>query len=182
MNNSPTTKFVVPSIVASHFHLRAGDIVADLGAGAGFFISTLAQSVGQTGKVIACEIQKNLVEKIGSQARQQGLSNVEVRWCDIEQEKGIPLNDKTLDAVGLFNTLSQINDKVAVVKEIQRVLRWGGVVQVIDWSDAFGEVELKADSWLNKQAVCDLFENEGFLLEREYPAGSHHYGLTFCLV
>ena len=59
----PTTRFVIPSVVSSHFHIRDGDIVADFGAGVGNFIPELSKRAGPDGRVYACEIQKNLIEK-----------------------------------------------------------------------------------------------------------------------
>ena len=58
-------RFVDPNTVVSHFHIREGDVIADFGAGSGFYIEILARKVGTSGKVYACEIQKELVEKIG---------------------------------------------------------------------------------------------------------------------
>ena len=61
----PGRRFVDPNVVVSHFHIRKGDVVADFGAGSGFFVEALAQHVGSEGKIFACEIQRELVEKIG---------------------------------------------------------------------------------------------------------------------
>ena len=60
----PTIRFVIPSVVSSHFHIRDGDIVADFGAGVGNFIPELSKRAGPDGRVYACEIQKNLIFQI----------------------------------------------------------------------------------------------------------------------
>jgi len=82
-------RFVIPEVVATHFHLREGDQVADLGAGSGFFLKVLSETVGLSGKVYACDIQKGLVEKNGELARVQGLMNVIPLWCDLEEIGGV---------------------------------------------------------------------------------------------
>jgi tRNA A58 N-methylase Trm61 len=87
-----------PAVVATHFHLKVGDKVADFGAGAGFFIKPLSEAVGAEGRVYACDIQKSLVEKIGDYARLAGLSNVHPLWCDLEEVNGIKLPNMALDA------------------------------------------------------------------------------------
>ncbi len=179
MYSTEFAQFIVPEVVASHFHLRDGDIIADFGAGAGYFTPVLAMAAGPSGRVVACEIQKNLVEKIGCTARQCGHSNVEVLWCDIEEEGGIPLNDHLLDAGGLINTFFQLEDKATAVKEIHRVIRSGGVVHVIEWNDSYGGIGPSPEQVVDKASLCNWFEGDCFVLEREYPAGEHHYGLTF---
>jgi hypothetical protein len=50
---------------------------------------------------------------------------------------------------------------------------------VVDWEDSFGGMGPHPDCVICKQAAIDLFEAAGFILEREYPAGEHHYGLAF---
>ena len=179
MNSVLPQRFIVPEVVASHFHIREGDVFADFGAGSGYFTPTLALAVGSKGRVVACEIQKNLVEKIGQLARQSGYSNVDVLWCDIDEEGGIPLKDNSLDAGGLFNTFFQLENKAIAVQEIHRVIRPGGVVHVIDWTDSYGGIGPAPQQVVSKAELCDWFEANGFVLEREYPAGAHHYGVTF---
>jgi ubiquinone/menaquinone biosynthesis C-methylase UbiE len=179
MQTVTPTQFLVPDVVASHFHVREGDLIADFGAGSGHFTSVLARATGPTGRVIACEIQKPLVEKIGVAARQTGLSNIDVLWCDIAIAGGIPLYDDVLDSGGLFNTFFQIEDKAIAVKELRRVIRPGGVIHIIEWSDSGGGIGPTLEQIVDKPELCAWFEADGFMLEREYPAGAHHYGVTF---
>ena len=171
-------KFVVPEIVATHFHLREGDSVADFGAGSGYYLKVLTNGVGPTGKVYACEIQKPLVEKLGEFARSQGFSNVMPLWCDLEELGGINIPDNTLDVGLLINTLFQFELKNIALQEIRRVIKPGGVLHVIDWTESFGGLGPQPAQVLTMQAAIDLLETEHFAFEREYPAGDHHYGIA----
>jgi ubiquinone/menaquinone biosynthesis C-methylase UbiE len=171
-------KFVVPEVVATHFHLKVGDKVADFGAGAGFFLKTLTEAIGPSGKVYACEIQKPLVEKIGDFARANGLSNVVTLWCDLEEVNGVKIATGTLDAAILVNTLFQIEQKTVALQEMYRTLRSGGVLHVIDWSESFGGLGPESSAVVKKEVAIDLLESVHFVFEREYPAGEHHYGLA----
>jgi len=172
-------RFVIPDVVATQFHLHEGDVVADLGAGTGYFMSALATAVGSTGRVIACEIQKPLVEKLGTVARQHGYTNVDVLWCDLEELGGVKVKDQSLDAAILVNTFFQLEDKRTAIDEFHRILRTGGVIHVIDWSESYSGLGPATDQVVSKDDTIDLFETNGFVLEREYAAGDHHYGLTF---
>ncbi len=171
-------KFVSPLVVATHFHLKEGDRVADFGAGSGFYLKTLAELVGPTGKVYACEIQKPLVEKLGDFVRLNGLSNVVTLWCDLEELNGIKIPTGTLDAAILVNTLFQLEQKELALQEMHRTLRPSGVLHVIDWSESFGGLGPETSAVLNKETAIDLLESQRFVFEREYPAGEHHYGIT----
>ena len=170
---------MLPEVVSSHFHLRAGDRVADFGAGVGNFTVTLSRLVGPEGTVYASEIQKNLVETIAATARSLNLNNVEVLWSDLERENGLKIEGDALDAGILVNTLFQLEDKETAAKEIKRTLRAGGKLFVIDWSESFKGMGPQPDQVVSEEAAKDLFESVGLVFEREFDAGEHHYGLAF---
>lgn len=180
MNPTPTLgRFVVPEVVSTHFHFKPGDAIADFGAGAGFYLRLLSDMVGASGRVFACEIQKQLVEKLGDIVRLQGLGNVTPLWCDLEEVGGIKLRDGVLDGAIMVNTFFQIEDKAACLREVRRVLRTGATFQLIDWTESFGGLGPQPPQVVTKTMATDYFEAAGFLFEREYPAGDHHYGLAF---
>ena len=172
-------RFVKPDIVVSHFHLREGDRVADFGAGAGYFARALSRIVGRDGRVYACEIQRGLVDKLGSLKREEKLSNLEPLRCDLEISDGVKLPDGTLDAGILVNTLFQIEQKEVALREISRILRPGGKLFVIDWSESFGGMGPQEKDVLTKEDAVALCTEIGFELEREFDAGEHHYGCAF---
>ena len=175
----PTTfgKFVDPSTVVTHFHLREGDTVADFGAGSGHYMSLLSVAVGQEGAVYLCEIQKELVNALLNKSRDERLTNVHPLWCDIEAENGIKLKNDALDAGVLSNTLFQFTDKVDALKEIARVMRKGGKLFIIDWTDSFGGLGPQTSAVVTPEMAKVLIEQAGFTFEHEFPTGDHHYGL-----
>ena len=179
MNTPIGGRFVVPQVVATHFHLHKGDSVADFGAGSGFFLKALSDAVGHEGKVFACEIQKQLVEKLGEQSRAQNLTNIHPLWCDLEEANGIKVGDGELDAAMLINTLFQIEDKDTAIKEMGRTVRSGGKFFVIDWTESFAGMGPSPEHVVTAADATALFEANGFVLDRDFPTGDHHYGLAF---
>jgi ubiquinone/menaquinone biosynthesis C-methylase UbiE len=179
MNTPVGGRFVVPDVVVSQFHLREGDKVADFGAGSGFFLGPLSKGVTGAGLVYACEIQKALVDKLGDNARLQGLPNIHPLWCDLEEANGIKIADGELDVAILVNTLFMIEDKETAVKEMGRTVRSGGKFFVIDWTESFAGLGPTPDHVITAPDATALFEANGFVLEREFPTGEHHYGLAF---
>tara|TARA_B100000745_G_scaffold224850_1_gene150328 strand:+ start:247 stop:777 length:531 start_codon:yes stop_codon:yes gene_type:complete len=172
-------RFVEPNVVCSQFHLRTGDTVGDFGAGRGYFMVPLAAAVGVEGTVYSFEIQKNLVEAMGEQVRQENLDNVRAIWADIEEPNGTTLDASVLDAAVMVNTLFQFETKADALKEVARVLRPGGKLFVIDWSESFGNLGPEPNAVVSKSQARALVEEAGFVFERSYPAGDHHYGLAF---
>ncbi len=172
-------RFVAPEAVASHFHIKPGDQVADFGAGSGFFLPALSARAGKSGRVYACEIQRPLVDAIAEKSRTENWFNVQVLWCDLEHAEGVAIPEGSLDVGVLVNTLFLLEDKKTAVSEIARVLRTGGNLFVIDWTESFKGLGPRPDDVVDAAIATALFEQNGFVLEREFDAGEHHYGLAF---
>lgn len=172
-------RFVVPSVVTTQFHLKEGDVIADFGAGSGFFLQALSEAVGPSGRVYACEIQRELVEKLGDTARAQNLSNIDPLWCDIEEPNGVKIADAALDVVVLINTLFIVENKPAMLGEVVRTLRPGGRFIVVDWSESFGGLGPQPSQVVNKLDAQSMVEATGLVLETGFDSGDHHYGLAF---
>ena len=153
--------------------------VADFGAGSGALVFAAAKAMLSTGRVYAVDVQQELLSKIKNNAVREGIYNVEVILGDIEKPKGSKLRDNFIDFVLLSNILFQVENKNNVIEEARRILKPGGAVLVVDWSDSFGNLGPKPESVVTKAVVQDLFEKLGFHLEREIDAGAHHYGLIF---
>lgn len=171
--------FIIPEVVASHFHLRTGDKVGDFGAGTGNFSAVLSRLVGPQGRVYATEIQKNLVNALSDRVRKSRLGNVEVLWADLEATGGSKIIDNSLDAAVIINTLFQMEDKQTALTEIARTLRSGGKLFIVDWSESWGGVGPQPSDVLGESTARDLAESAGFTFERNFTAGGHHYGLAF---
>ncbi len=154
-------------------------MVLDVGAGRGEFIPHLSRKVGSKGRVIACDVDRCYIDTIDRLSREQDLGNVEPCWCDIETPHSTRVQDEASDYAFLINTLYQLEDRLAALAEIHRAVRKGGVVYVVDWSDSFAGMGPQPEQVVNKEATIALFEAALFIFEREYPAGSFHYGLAF---
>jgi arsenite methyltransferase len=171
--------FMSPETIVSQFHLRPGDRTTDLGAGSGHSLQALSRAVGDRGRVFAIEIQRPLAEALTERARKERLSNVEVIWGDIEKLHGTKIADQSLDSVILMNVLSMLENREGALGECARILKQGGKVHVVDWTDSFGGLGPIAPMIVTEAAARALFEKHDFAYERSYPAGDHHYGMSF---
>jgi len=116
----------VPTAVAD---LHAGEIVLDLGSGAGADVLISARRVGDTGRAIGLDMTDEMLELARANARQAGVSNVEFVKGQIED---IPLPDATVDVVISNCVINLAGDKAKVLAEAARVLRPGGRFAVSD--------------------------------------------------
>jgi len=154
--------------------LRENDIVADLGAGTGFY-SVAAGHLVPKGKVYAVEIAKDFLDTVRNKVKEAHLNNVEIIWGNIEKIGGTMIGDSVVDAVIASNVLFQVEDKDKFIEEIKRILKPKGRVLVIDWSSSSFGVSPKTAIPQNK--AREMFEKKGFVFEREIDAGTHHYGM-----
>ena len=154
--------------------LRENNIVADLGAGTGFY-STLAGHIVSRGKVYAVEINKEFLHTIRNKVKEAHLNNVEIIWGNIEKLGGTKIRDNIADAVIASNVLFQVEDKDKFILETKRILKPNGQVLLIDWSDDSPAVGFKG--FISENRAREMFEKKGFVFERKIDAGEHHYGM-----
>lgn len=159
--------------------IQPGMIIADLGAGSGFYSIAAGKALAGTGQVYAVDIQKDLLVRIKNNAAKENLSNVEVIWGNVEKVGGTNIAPGTISLGMLCNVLFQMEDKKTALAELKRILIPGGRVLVVDWADSFGGIGPHIRNVITKEAMEELFEAGGFAKEREINAGSHHYGFIF---
>ena len=94
-------------------------------------------------------------------------------------ERGVKIPDGVVDVGIMINTLFQLEDKKTALREVSRTLRSGGKFFVVDWTDSFGGLGPHADQVLTMQDAQALAEECGFVYERTFDAGDHHYGIGF---
>lgn len=179
MNSQATASFAHPRKIVQACGLKAGDWVADLGAGAGHMAFELADIVGEDGRVVAVDIQKELVSKVRNEAERRGLSNIEVIWSDLERPEGSTLKDESVEAVMIANVLFQISNKEALAREAYRIVKASGSVVVVDWSDSHGGLGPKPEDVVKKERTQEIFESVGFRTTQVLTPGAHHYGFIF---
>ena len=109
--------------------LRPGQVVLDLGSGAGFDALIAAGKVGPSGRVIGVDMTDAMIAKARANAERAGRANVEFRKGDIE---ALPVDDGTVDVVLSNCVLNLVGDKDRAFGEVHRVLKAGGRLAVAD--------------------------------------------------
>ena len=109
--------------------IKEGDVVLDLGSGAGFDCFLAAKNVGKTGKVIGVDMTEEMIKKSRELAKKYGHENVEFRLGEIDN---LPLEENSVDVVISNCVINLAPDKSKVFKETYRVLKKGGRMFVSD--------------------------------------------------
>lgn len=149
--------------------IKAGDVVIDLGSGAGNDCFVARKEAGETGKVIGIDFTPAMIDKARENAEKLGFHNVEFRQGDIEK---MPVTSNVADVIVSNCVLNLVPNKAAVFNEIFRVLKPGGhfsisdVVLVGDLPEALRkDAEMYAGcvaGAIQKEAYLGLIEASGF--------------------
>ncbi len=109
--------------------IKEGDVVLDLGCGAGFDCFLASKKVGKGGKVIGVDMTEEMIKKARLNAEKMGIKNVEFVLAEIEK---LPIKDDLVDVIITNCVINLTPDKTETFREAHRVLKKGGKMYVSD--------------------------------------------------
>jgi N-acetylglutamate synthase-like GNAT family acetyltransferase/SAM-dependent methyltransferase len=148
--------------------VRPGQVVLDIGSGAGIDCLIAAEKVGPTGKVVGLDMTPEMIERARQNAREAGATNVEFRLGEAEK---MPVEDGSVDWLISNCVINLSPDKPAVFREIARVLKPEGRISISDIvaQDLPSAIRESRDAWTGCLA--------GAISEVEYVRGLEAAGL-----
>jgi SAM-dependent methyltransferase len=146
----------------NYAQLKSGEIIVDLGSGAGIDVFLASKQVQDTGKVIGIDFTDEMLQKASSAAKENGFTNVDFRKGDIENS--IPVDDNTVDVAVSNCVINLASDKVKAFKEVYRILKKGGKGRIVI-SDLVTSKEIEEQS-INDEDWCSCID--GALTKENY--------------
>jgi ubiquinone/menaquinone biosynthesis C-methylase UbiE len=168
-NDSSRDAWQKPDEVLKALELKPGEVVADIGTGAGYFAHRFAQHVA---KVYAVDIDEGLLRITARNAP----ANVETVLAAPDDPK---LADDSVDTVFFCDVVHHIENRVAYYRRLAQVLRPGGRIVVIDFQKRPLPVGPPVHMKLAPHQVTREFEQAGFRLARQFDFLPHQYFLVF---
>jgi ubiquinone/menaquinone biosynthesis C-methylase UbiE len=137
--------------------IRPGERVLELGPGPGAFTVDAARRVGPEGRLIAVDVQPEMIAHVEARVRVASLDNVETH---VRSAYDLPLEDESVDRAFLVAVLPEILDQARALAELRRVLKPGGVLSI---SEQFVDPDYRFPF-----ETLRTVEAAGFFLEQRY--------------
>ncbi len=164
-----------PEEVVQFLNLKPGDVIADIGAGTGYFTRRFAVSVGSTGKALGLDVEPSMVQYMEEDAAKLNLINYKAKLVKPDDPD---LKPHSVDIIFLCNTYHHIENRVDYFKKISKNLKTNGRLVIVDfYKDMdFGPPR---DHKLAKDVVLKEMKQAGYHLKKDLKFLPYQYYLEF---
>jgi ubiquinone/menaquinone biosynthesis C-methylase UbiE len=152
-----------PSKAIAALDVREGQVVADVGAGSGYYSVRLARAVGEKGRVYATDIQPEMLAIIKSKVASERLSNVDL-VLGTETDPKLPA--AAIDLVLMVDVYHELARPQEMLRALKRVLRPGGRLVLIEFRKESPWVPIREEHKMSEREARLELEAEGYRLER----------------
>ena len=151
-----------PDLVLRALELAPGSVVADIGAGTGYYARRIAQAIGPEGLVYAVEIQPEMLKRLNRELKLSGISNVKPV---LATSSTIPLRGGELDLAVMIDVYHELEQPFETVDAIVRALKPGGRLAFVEFRANDPKVPIKAlhtmtEAQIRKEAAMHSLEWE----------------------
>jgi ubiquinone/menaquinone biosynthesis C-methylase UbiE len=143
--------------------IRAGMVVADVGAGTGYISLRMARRVGRTGKVYANDLQPEMLQKLRIKSQRERLSNIETVQ-GTETDPKLPPN--TMDLVLLVDVYHEFSQPQAMLDKIRESLKRDGRLVLLEYRKEDPSIPIRPEHKMSVVEVKTEVEAEGFKLDQ----------------
>lgn len=152
-----------PSKAIAALGLRAGQVVADVGAGSGYYTVRLAKAVGATGRVVATDLQPGMLDILRAKVARERLANVEV----VQGRADDPvLPEKTFDLVLMVDVYHELAAPQIFVRKLKAALKPGGRLVLIEFRREDPRVPIREEHKMSVSQVRDELGADGFRIDQ----------------
>ena len=153
------------SVSFRQLNLVEGMTVCDLGCGNGYWTLPMARDVGDTGKVLAVDIQSEMLHKLNVRAAKYNLENIEPILGDVDDPN---LPNGKVDLLLMVDVYHEFSHPESMLWEIRNSLTPKGVVALLEYREEDPDVPILPLHKMSKKQIMKEYEKNGFKLVREY--------------
>jgi SAM-dependent methyltransferase len=164
-----------PNLIMDELRIAEGSIVADLGAGGGWFTIRLGRRVGPNGLVYAEDIQPQMIDATRRRAQHERLTNVRT----VLGTPSDPRLPRKIDAVLIVDAYREIEDPIVLLKNVQRSLNPQGRLGVVDFLPGGGGPGPAPDERVTPDTVVKAAEAAGLVLHALIAVPPFQFLLVF---
>ncbi len=165
-----------PDEVIAALALKPGEVIADIGAGSGYFSFRLAHHVGDKGRVYAVDVSPDMILHINRRTRELKVNNVLSILADPDDPL---LPDLSIDRFFFCDSWHHIDNQKKYLSSIKRMLKPGGQVAMIDFHKRDLPVGPPLKMKIAREDVIEQMESNGFRLSKEHTFLPYQYFLIF---
>jgi len=153
-----------PDRVIAALKIAPGARVTDLGAGSGYFTFRLAHAVGAEGVVYAVDVDQDMIALVQAKATEQNAGNIRT----VQAKSDDPQLPENVDLVFTSNTYHHIDGRVVYFKNLQRHLRPGARVAIIDFDRRAAWLDRLWTHYTPSSFIKSDMQQAGYLLAQEF--------------
>ncbi|HEX7085824.1 MAG TPA: class I SAM-dependent methyltransferase [Vicinamibacterales bacterium] len=166
-----------PHEVMQALGIKAGEVIADIGAGSGYFTVRLAHHVGPEGRVYAVDVSPDMLRHLNRRVRDLGLRNV----SSILAPPDDPLVPEPVDRFLIVNVWHHVEDQAGYLAHMKKLLKPGGQVVMIDFHKRELPVGPPEGMKIAKEDLIRQMAAHGFTVAAEHTFLPYQYFLVFTL-
>ncbi len=165
-----------PDEVAQALELKNGAVVADIGAGTGYFSRRFAKTVAPDGKVYAVDVARDILEYLKEQAAKQNIHNLEI-VVSRQDDPMLPTN--SIDLAFFADTTHHIAKRVDYYRKLSQALKEHGRMAIIDYPPNGPNSPHHAEELVPRSQVISEAQEAGFRLVKDFQLLPRQYFLLF---
>ena len=151
-------------------------VVADFGAGSGYYTERLARAVGPTGRVLAVDLQPEMLQMVGQRAKTLGLTNIELVRSTPEDPR---LPAGVVDLILMVDVYHELAAPQRVLRAMKESLSPRGRIAIIEFRKEDPRVPIREEHKMSVQQATQEFGAEGYQLDRRVDSLPWQHLLVF---
>jgi ubiquinone/menaquinone biosynthesis C-methylase UbiE len=167
-----------PHEVVHVLGLKPGEVIADIGAGSGYFTFHLARHVGPNGKVYAVDVSPDMIRHINRRIRDAKTENVVTVLAELDDPL---LPEQSVNRFFICDVWHHVENQTKYLSLMKKMLKEDGEIIMIDFHKADIPVGPPPQMKIAREHVIKQMESNGFRLKKEHTFLPYQYFLVFAI-